>query len=59
MSSTTPKNSRKPWTSADDDQLRREARNETPLSLIAKRLERSEASIRNRASTLDISLTSR
>jgi hypothetical protein len=51
-----PTNSGKPWTSQDDEQLRREAAGNTPTRLIALHLGRSEDAVCNRASDLDISL---
>jgi hypothetical protein len=43
-----PANSGKPWSSADDRQLRKEAAGNTPTRVIALHLERSEDAVRSR-----------
>ena len=52
----TPENSGKPWTPGQDAKLRKEAAGNTPTRVIALHLDRSEDSIRSRASALDVSL---
>jgi hypothetical protein len=52
----TPANSGKRWTPADDRQLRREAKGNTPTRVIGLHLDRSEGSVRSRASELNVSL---
>jgi hypothetical protein len=49
-------NEGKPWSAADDAQLRREAAGNTPTRVIALHLGRSEGAIRSRAQALGISL---
>lgn len=56
MSAKKPANSGKPWTPSDDSQLRKEAKGNTPTRVIGLHLERSEDSVRSRASELGISL---
>jgi hypothetical protein len=51
-----PANSGKPWTSAQDVQLRKEAAGNTPTRVIGIHLKRSEDAVRSRASELDVSL---
>jgi hypothetical protein len=51
-----PPNAGKPWTSADDQKLKQEAKGNTPTRLIGLHLGRSEDSVRSRASDLDVSL---
>jgi hypothetical protein len=51
-----PANSGKPWTTSDDAQLRKEAKGNTPTRVIGLHLERTEDSVRNRASDLGVSL---
>ena len=50
------RNTSQSWTSADDDELRRLARENTPTRVIGLKLGRSEDAIRARASQLGISL---
>lgn len=52
----TPKNHNKPWTPADDSQLRREAKGNTPTRVIGIHMERTESAIQSRAQDLGISL---
>ncbi len=52
----TPKNQGKPWTPANDAQLRELVRGNTPTGLIAHKLGRSEASIYSHASQEGVSL---
>lgn len=52
----TPANSGKPWTAAQDAQLRKEAAGNTPTRVIGLHLGRSEDAIRSRASEIDVSL---
>ena len=51
-----PANAGKRWTAADDQQLRREARGNTPTRVIGLHLDRSESSVRTRANELNVSL---
>lgn len=53
---STPKNHGKPWTPAQDQQLRELARGNTPTRVMGVKMGRSEDSIRSRASDLDVSL---
>lgn len=53
---TNPKNHGKSWTPSDDRALRSEARGNTPTRVIGLHLGRTEASIRNRAAELNVSL---
>lgn len=50
------RNSDKPWTPADDRELRRLAAGNTPTRVIGFKLGRSESSIRSRALLLGVSL---
>jgi len=52
----TPANHNKPWTSADDAALRREAAGNTPTRVIGLHLQRTEESVRSRAAELGVSL---
>lgn len=52
----TPKNHGKPWTPAQDNQLRKLARENTPTRVMGLKLGRSEASVYGRASALGQSL---
>jgi len=56
MPAKKPSNSGKPWTAADDAQLHKEAKGNTPTRVIGLHLQRSEPSIRNRAANLGVSL---
>ncbi|PVA78657.1 hypothetical protein D2E65_01295 [Mycobacteroides abscessus] len=51
-----PANSGKRWTTADDQQLRKEAAGNTPTRVIGLHMGRSESSVRSRANELDVSL---
>lgn len=51
-----PANAGARWTSAQDNQLRREAQQNTPTRVIGLHLGRSEDAVRNRASQLGFSL---
>ena len=51
-----PANAGKRWTASDDKQLRTEARGNTPTRLIGLHLQRSEDSVRSRASEIGVSL---
>ena len=51
-----PANSGKPWTPAQDAQLRREAAGNTPTRVIELHMGRSEDSVRSHASDLGVSL---
>jgi len=51
-----PPNHRKPWTSADDAQLCRDARQNMDTDDIAKDLGRTKNAIYSRADELDVSL---
>jgi hypothetical protein len=51
-----PANSGKRWTSADDQQLRKEAVGNTPTRVIGLHMGRSEDLIRSRADEVDVSL---
>ncbi|HEY3140218.1 MAG TPA: hypothetical protein VGJ86_03770 [Acidimicrobiales bacterium] len=51
-----PPNGGKRWTPADDRQLKKEAKGNTPTRVIALHLGRSEDSVRSRASEIDQSL---
>ncbi|SIF22391.1 Uncharacterised protein [Mycobacteroides abscessus subsp. abscessus] len=51
-----PANSGKRWTTADDQQLRKEAAGNTSTRVIGLHMERSEGSIRSRANELGVSL---
>ncbi len=50
------RNSGKPWTSNDVNQLRQEARQNTPTRVIGLHLGRTEDAVRNRASEEGVSL---
>lgn len=52
----TPDNHRKPWTPADDRQLKSEAKGNTPTRVIALHMDRTEAAVRSHASEIDVSL---
>ena len=56
MAKKTPPNHGKPWTSADDAQLRKLAEGNTPTGLIAHKTGRTEDSVRSRASEIGQSL---
>jgi hypothetical protein len=56
MAVKKPANSGKRWSSSDDNQLRKEAKGNTPTRLIGLHLERSEDAVRNRADELGVSL---
>ncbi len=47
----------KPWTSAEDAQLRELVRGNTPTGLLAYKLGRTEDAVRAHASDMDLSLT--
>lgn len=51
-----PKKSGAKWTSQDETQLRSLARGNTPTRVMGLKLERSEASVRNKAQELNVSL---
>jgi hypothetical protein len=51
-----PANANKPWTPANQQQLRKLARENTPTRVIALKMDRTEASIRSKASDLGVSL---
>jgi hypothetical protein len=51
-----PKQSGARWTPQDEMQLRSLARGNTPTRVMGLKLERSEASIRNKAQELNVSL---
>ncbi|MGQ0668297.1 MAG: hypothetical protein ACT4PO_01250 [Actinomycetota bacterium] len=51
-----PTNHREPWTDAEEKQLRKEARENTPTPLIAHKHGRTEEAIRGKAQELDTSL---
>ncbi|ANG86351.1 hypothetical protein [Microbacterium aurantiacum] len=51
-----PKNHNKPWTAADNAQLRREAAGNTPTRIIGLHLGRTADAVQSRASDLGISL---
>ena len=52
----TPANHRNPWTQADDRQLKKLAKENTPTPLIAWKMKRTEAGVRGHASEIDLSL---
>lgn len=52
----TPRNHRKEWTSADDSQLRRDARQGMDTDDIAKDLGRTKNAIYSRADEINVSL---
>lgn len=52
----SPQNHHKTWTSSDNTQLRKLARENTPTRVIGLKLGRSEASIRSHASEEGVSL---
>jgi hypothetical protein len=52
----TPPNHNKDWSTADRKQLEKLAAGNTPTGLIAHKLGRTEAAVRNKASEEDISL---
>ncbi|MBK0419023.1 hypothetical protein JD276_08240 [Leucobacter sp. CSA1] len=56
MSKKQPPNAGKPWTSARDAQLRREAKGNTPTRVIGLHMGRSEDAVRSRASDIGVSL---
>lgn len=51
-----PKNHRQPWTGADNQQLRRLARENTPTRVIGIKMGRTEDAIRGHASEINQSL---
>jgi len=51
-----PENSGKRWTTADDQQLRKEAAGNTPTRVIGLHMGRSEDSVRSRANDIGVSL---
>lgn len=51
-----PSNAGATWTPKDDRQLRTEAAGNTPTRVIGLHMGRTEASVRTRASTLNVSL---
>jgi hypothetical protein len=51
-----PANSGKPWTPAQDRQLRKEAAGNTPTRVIGLHMERSATAVQSRASDLGVSL---
>lgn len=51
-----PANAGKPWTAAQDAQLRREAEQNTPTRLLGLHLGRTEDAVRSRAGELGVSL---
>lgn len=53
---TTPKNNGKPWTPADNAQLRREAKGNTPTRVIGLHMGRSASAVQSHASDLGVSL---
>jgi hypothetical protein len=55
MAKNPPKSGNR-WTSADDQQLRKEASGNTPTRVIGLHMGRSEDSIRSRASQIGVSL---
>ncbi len=56
MSTKQPPNAGKAWTAAQDTQLRREAKGNTPTRVIGLHMGRTEDAIRSRASDLGVSL---
>jgi hypothetical protein len=56
MTTKQPPNAGNPWTTAQDAQLHREARGNTPTRVISFHTGRSEEAIRSRASDLSVSL---
>lgn len=57
MTQPKPPNMRgEPWTAAQDEQLGKLAKQDTPTSLIAWHLGRTRAAVYRRASTLGVSL---
>jgi hypothetical protein len=54
--SKNPKNHGKPWTPADNKQLRKLADENTPTRVMGLKLERTEASIRSHAHEEKVSL---
>lgn len=53
---STPANHNKPWTSADDAQLRREAAGNTPTRVIGLHMQRTEDAVRSHAAEIGVSL---
>lgn len=51
----TPSQHRKPWTPTDDRQLKKLAKGNTPIGLIAYDLQRTEAAVRSHASEMKVS----
>lgn len=51
-----PKNHGKQWTGADDKQLKKYAKENTPTPLIAYKMGRTEDAVRSHASEIDLSL---
>lgn len=52
----TPTNHGKPWTPAQENQLKKLAEQNTPTRVMGIKLQRTEDAIRSKASELDISL---
>jgi hypothetical protein len=52
----TPKNDGKPWTPANDAQLQKLARENTPTRVMGLKLGRSEAAVRSHAHQAGVSL---
>lgn len=52
----SPKNHGKPWTTRQDQQLRRLAKGNTPTRVTGLKMGRTEDSIRSRAADLGVSL---
>lgn len=56
MSTKQPPNAGKPWTAAQDAQLRREANGNTPTRVIGLHMGRTEDAVRSHASDIGVSL---
>lgn len=56
MPKTPPPNNGKPWSAADEAQLKKEAKGNTPTRVIALHLGRTEDAVYARASALGVSL---
>lgn len=56
MSKKQPPNAGKPWSAAQDAQLRREAKGNTPTRVIGLHMGRTEDAIRSHASNIGVSL---
>lgn len=52
----TPENHRDPWKKTGDQQLRKLAKENTPTPLIAWKMQRTEAAVRNHAADIGVSL---